>query len=64
LLQSQEVTQTGGLNLGRAAWNNTTLNNIITMVEKLTSGDGPKIGGVHGNGSIGYQQGFMILQAT
>lgn len=63
LLQSHEVTLTGGLNLGRAAWNNTTLNNIITMVERLTSGDRPKIGGVHGNGSIGYQQGFMILQA-
>lgn len=61
-LDRHEITVTAGLNLNRASWNNTTLNNIITMCELLREDRSVQYGGIHGNGSLGYQQGFMILK--
>jgi hypothetical protein len=61
LLGKYEVTITGGLNLDRAAWNLTSLNYIISMREKLLSSKHSRYGLVHGNGSLGNQQGITIL---
>lgn len=61
-LDSYEITITGGLNLSKAPWNNTTLSNLVTMVHRLRERTTPNLGGIHGNGSLGYQQGFMILE--
>jgi len=61
-LKAHEITITGGLNLAKGPWNNTTLNTLVSMVHRLRSEtDEPAIGGIHGNGSLGYQQGFLIL---
>lgn len=64
LLTKYEVTVTGGLNLGKAAWNLTSLNALIVMRERLMKSKKAKIGLVHGNGSLGNQQGITILKAT
>jgi hypothetical protein len=61
LLRRHDVTVTGGLNLGRAPWNNTTLNAIITMSELLRNPGVKRLAGVHSNSSLGYQQGFLLL---
>lgn len=61
LLQQFDVTVTGGLNLGRAPWNNTTLNAIVAMTERLRDPGEKRLAGVHSNGSLGYQQGFLLL---
>lgn len=63
LLKKHEVTVTGGLNLGKAAWNLTSLNALIMMREKLLSSKKAKVGLVHGNGSLGNQQGITVLKA-
>lgn len=60
LLKWHEITVTGGLNLGKAAWNLTSLNAIIVMREKILSSK-TKLGLVHGNGSLGNQQGITLL---
>lgn len=62
LLKIRDVTVTGGLNLGKAAWNLTSLNAIIVMREKLLSSGKIRVGLVHGNGSLGNQQGITVLQ--
>lgn len=62
LLQRLDVTVTGGLNLGRAPWNNTTLNAIVAMTELLRVPGERSLAGIHSNGSLGYQQGFMLLE--
>jgi len=62
-LATYEVTVTGGLNLGKAAWNLTSLNAIIDMREKLLMSKVARYGLVHGNGSLGNQQGITILAA-
>ncbi len=62
LLKEKEVTVTGGLNLAKAAWNLTSLNAIIEMREKMISHKKLKYGLVHGNGSIGNQQGITVLK--
>jgi hypothetical protein len=63
LLKNQEVTVTGGLNLGKAPWNLTSLNAIIVMRHKLILSKKYQYGLVHGNGSLGNQQGITILSA-
>lgn len=60
-LEDHEVTITGGLNLDKAAWNLTSLNYLIAMREKLLRSKKFKYGLVHGNGSLGNQQGITIL---
>ena len=62
-LEQHEVTITGGLNLYRAPWNNTTLRSMIAMIECMRKNPSYQYGGIHGNGSLGYQQGFTILEA-
>jgi hypothetical protein len=61
LLSEREVTVTGGMNLARAPWNNPALNALIVMCERLNAGTST-LGAVHGNGGLGYKQGFAILQ--
>lgn len=63
-LESHEVTITGGLNLDRAAWNLTSLNYLIAMREKLLASKAIRFGLVHGNGSLGNQQGITVLGKT
>lgn len=63
LLKWHEVTVTGGLNLGRAAWNLTSLNALIVMRDRLLTEKKIKLGLVHGNGSLGNQQGITILRS-
>jgi hypothetical protein len=60
-LARHEVTLTGGLNLDRAAWNLTSLNYLIAMREKLLHSNKHKYGLVHGNGSLGNQQGITLI---
>ncbi len=64
LLKTHEITVTGGLNLGKAPWNLTSLNAIIVMRERLLSTRKARLGLVHGNGSLGNQQGITILKNT
>lgn len=61
LLKKYDVTVTGGLNLGKAPWNLTSLNAIIVMRRKLISSRKFQYGLVHGNGSLGNQQGITLL---
>lgn len=63
LLNEHEVTITGGLNLGKAAWNLTSLNSLIVMRERLMSNRKVRLGLVHGNGSLGNQQGITVLKS-
>ncbi len=63
LLRSHEITVTGGLNLGKAPWNLTSLNALIVMREKLISTKKYRYGLVHGNGSLGNQQGITIIKS-
>lgn len=63
-LQQHEVTITGGLNLAKAPWNLTSLNYLISMREKLLNSRNHKYGLVHGNGSLGNQQGITILRRS
>jgi hypothetical protein len=60
-LEQHEVTITGGLNLAKAPWNLTSLNGLIAMRDKILSSKKIKVGLVHGNGSLGNQQGITIL---
>lgn len=62
LLEDHAVTVTGGLNLGKAPWNLTSLNALIVMREKLLASKKFHYGLVHGNGSLGNQQGITILR--
>lgn len=61
-LENHQITISGGLNLGKAPWNNTTLSHIITMFGLLHDEKYPNIGGIHSNAALGYKQGFMILK--
>jgi hypothetical protein len=63
-LKHHQVTITGGLNLVRAPWNLTSLNYLIAMRDKLLSSKKQQYGLVHGNGSLGNQQGITILAAS
>lgn len=63
LLQSKPLTQTGGMNLARAPWNNPALNGLIAMCESLQQDPIGSLGLVHGNGGLGYKQGIAILSS-
>lgn len=58
------MTVTGGLNLGRAAWNLTSLNALIVMRERILADKNIRLGLVHGNGSLGNQQGITVLKSS
>lgn len=61
-LDQHEITLSGGLNLARAPWNNTTLNHTIAMAERLQRTETAQYGLIHGNSSLGYQQGLLLLK--
>lgn len=62
-LQQHQVTLSGGMNLNRAPWNLPALRGLIQMHQQLQTSP-QKLGGVHGNGGLGYKQGFAILKRT
>lgn len=62
LLAERPVTVTAGMNLGRGPWNNPTLNALVAMCEKLATAGEPDLGVVHGNGGLGYRQGWVVLR--
>jgi hypothetical protein len=59
-LSKHPATITGGLNLARAPWNNSTLNTLIHATHLLRAGGTPIIG-VHSVAALGYKQVFAIL---
>jgi hypothetical protein len=61
LLRHHPVTITGGLNLGRAPWNNSTLSAMVHATEMVR--EGTPVIGVHSNAALGYKQGFAVLGA-
>lgn len=60
-LQQHELTLNGGMNLNRAPWNLPALRALIDMTQALHTHE-KYLGGVHGNGGLGYKQGFAILR--
>ncbi|WP_096199825.1 hypothetical protein [Bacillus sp. FJAT-45350] len=61
LLETHEMTITGGMNLARAPWNNPALNGMIDMYHKMRECT-KRYGLVHGNGGIAETQGVVILE--
>lgn len=61
LLQHQEITITGGMNLARAPWNNPAFNALIAGYQKLQDEQARPWAGIHANGGLGYRQGFALL---
>jgi hypothetical protein len=59
-LADHEISITGGMNLAKAPWNGPVLNAIVALVERMTA-EKIRYGGVHGNGGLGYKQGFAIF---
>ncbi|MDP7592832.1 MAG: hypothetical protein QF552_09105 [Litorilituus sp.] len=59
-LAEHSITITGGMNLGKAAWNNPALNALVLMYHRLCGGQ-EKLGMIHGNGGLGYRQGVAIV---
>ncbi len=59
-LKRHPATITGGLNLARAPWNNTTLNAIIQATQMICAGT--ELVGIHSNSALGYKQGFVVLR--
>jgi hypothetical protein len=57
------VTITGGLNLAKAPWNNTSVYAIAQMASRLKANEAPSLGGVHSVGALGYKQAFAILES-
>lgn len=60
-LQQHSLTLNGGMNLNRAPWNLPALRALIEMTQALQTSE-QTLGGVHGNGGLGYKQGFAILK--
>lgn len=61
-LSRHPVTITGGLNLARAPWNNTTLSTMIQATQMIRGDQAPVIG-IHSVAALGYKQAFAILMA-
>ncbi len=61
-LDKHSLTITGGLNLAKAPYDNTTLYAFIKMAEHLRADESPLIGGIHSVGALGYKQAFAILK--
>ena len=63
-IDEHEITQTGGMNLARGAWNNPALNGLIAMYESLVEQrvEVRPHGLVHGNGGLGYRQGLVLMR--
>jgi hypothetical protein len=61
LLDHREITVTGGMNLAKAAWNAPVLNALAILSQEMRKRR-IRFGGVHGNGGLGYKQGFAVLE--
>lgn len=61
-LDRHQATITGGLNLARAPWNNSTLSAMVQATQMIRSGQTPIIG-IHSLAALGYKQAFAILTA-
>jgi hypothetical protein len=59
-LTHHPATITGGLNLARAPWNNSTLSTMIQATHMIRA-DRALIIGVHSVAALGYKQAFAIL---
>ncbi|WP_261842520.1 hypothetical protein [Aliamphritea ceti] len=59
-LAKHPVTFNGGMNLAKGPWNNPTLSSLVDSYQALTTGRA-SLAGIHGNGGLGYKQGFAIL---
>ncbi|WP_114417788.1 hypothetical protein [Marinospirillum perlucidum] len=59
-LEKHPLTLKGGMNLNRAPWNLPALRALVEMTQALHQ-QPELLGGVHGNGGLGYKQGFAIL---
>ena len=60
-LNQYEITVTGGLNLAKAPWNNTTLSAMVDIVKTLGSSKKKMLAGVHSVCALGYREAFAIL---
>lgn len=60
-LAQHSLTLKGGMNLNRAPWNLPALRALIEMTQTLHTSE-KQLGGVQGNGGLGYKQGFAILR--
>jgi len=56
------LTVTGGLNLAKAPYNNTTLQAFAAVTSALQSEDTPDLAGIHSVGALGYMQAFVVLE--
>jgi hypothetical protein len=61
-LAGHPLTVTGGLNLAKAPWNNTTVQSFATLFHALKADQAPDMAGIHSVGALGYLQGFTILK--
>jgi hypothetical protein len=61
-LAHHPATITGGLNLARAPWNNSTLSTMIQATQMIRASERSIIG-VHSVAALGYKQAFAILTA-
>jgi hypothetical protein len=59
-LERNDITISGGLNLAKAPWNNTTLSALIQMVHKLRVLPTAR-GLVHSVAALGYKQAVAVL---
>ena len=62
LVEKFPLTVTGGLNLAKAPWNNTTLQALAEVTATLQRKDTPDLAGVHSLGALGYLQAFAVLE--
>ncbi|HPI88997.1 MAG TPA: hypothetical protein PK859_06785 [Spirochaetota bacterium] len=60
LLDTHDVTLTGGMNLARAPWDNPALNALIAAYDRIKTGP-IRTACIHGNGGLGYKQGVAII---
>ena len=61
-VRDHPLTVTGGLNLAKAPWNNTTLQAFAETNSALLTEGAPRYGGVHSVGALGYLQAFAVLE--
>ena len=56
------LTVSGGLNLAKAPYNNTTLQAFAAVTSALQSRGTPDLAGIHSVGALGYMQAFVVLE--
>lgn len=63
-VERHALTISGGLNLAKAPWNNTTLRALIDMTRELRVRSATKLGAIHSIAGLGYKQAFAVLAAA